>query len=354
MAKNYFQLLSHKTFKKYRDRINQENKTGVQLILLFDAVILLINLIGAVLEGKNMLQLFQLDALSIYIVVAGLLYFLVRRKKEANYTFWIYMLEEPLLLITMADGIFKHPYELTFSFMVYLVLFPLLILDVPWRIDLFVLGNALIYVGFDHHFKSLAVFSRDMTHLSNIVLMIYAASIFFLGVRMRNIQYADYFSHKADEDPLTGLYNRSGARHQINTQLPGILIYLDLDHFKEINDAYGHKAGDAILVEVAEVLRKNLRKEDVIVRLGGDEFAVYAHGIWTEEDISFKLRELIDYIKEIKVADHEDCKIVLSASIGCAYAPNGCESLEKLVHVADTAMYQAKRNGRDGFKIVMI
>lgn len=234
------------------------------------------------------------------------------------------------------------------------MLFPLLILDDPWRIDLFVLANALFYVGFDYKFKAFAVFSRDMTHLTNIVLMIYAASIFFLGVRMRNIQYADHFAHKADEDPLTGLYNRSGARHQINTHLPGILIYLDLDHFKEINDAYGHKAGDAILVDVAEVLRQNFRRQDIIIRLGGDEFAVYAHGIWQEEEVGEKLRALIDRIKEIRPAAHEDSPIILSASIGCAYAPDGCESLEKLVHIADTAMYQAKRKGRDGFKIVTI
>lgn len=354
MIKQYLSILTKENFVKNDARINQENHIGMELILHFYLIILILNVLVKLVDWSNPFGNATLTAQVIYIVAALVFNELFLKRKDRNYTLWIYLVIAPMLLITMIGGIVNKPNEMTFTFLFYLLLLPILILDYPKRIGGFVLLMALAYAILDFTYKPSTIFWRDMMHLVNVVLMSTAASLYFLAIRIRNMGYAEYFAEMADEDPLTGLFNRAGARHHINPAKPCIFIYLDLDQFKSVNDRFGHEAGDAVIVSTAKMLRSNFRYDDVVIRLGGDEFAVYAPGGWTLEYVEDKLEDLLTGVRGIRPDKSADGAEHMTASIGCAYAPHGRESLDELMRDADRAMYEVKKSGKDAYRIVTV
>ena len=159
----------------------------------------------------------------------------------------------------------------------------------------------------------------------------------------------------ANFDPLTGLPNRAQLNEHLKQALSlakrsnghVALLFLDLDHFKDINDTLGHSTGDTVLVEVAHRLRSQMREEDIVTRMGGDEFIFLLPGTDAKHAtyIAQKLLELIAIPYHIPPYE-----LILSASIGIAIYPEDGFDLETLSQSADTAMYQAKREGRQGYR----
>ncbi|MET4027324.1 diguanylate cyclase (GGDEF)-like protein/PAS domain S-box-containing protein [Marinobacter sp. MBR-99] len=160
----------------------------------------------------------------------------------------------------------------------------------------------------------------------------------------------------AHYDSLTGLPNRvlfsdrlqqsmAQARRQ-NYQLA--VIYIDLDHFKPINDAFGHHAGDGLLVEVARRMRSTLREEDTLARLGGDEFAAIVVNVADQQTLEALLARLLTKIGDpVWVADHS---VEVSASLGYTLYPQNAElDGDQLLRQADQAMYRAKREGKNRY-----
>jgi diguanylate cyclase (GGDEF)-like protein/PAS domain S-box-containing protein len=161
----------------------------------------------------------------------------------------------------------------------------------------------------------------------------------------------------ADHDPLTGCYNRRRFHEELERLLDetqrysskGALLYLDLDHFKYLNDTCGHQAGDNLLLLVVDELRKLMRSSDIIARLGGDEFAIAMLDADGSEAIS--AAERINQQLEIVVYPGLGINHRISASIGIALFPrDGTDAKELLVN-ADIAMYQAKEQGRFGWHL---
>ena len=155
-------------------------------------------------------------------------------------------------------------------------------------------------------------------------------------------------AHLADHDPLTGLANRAtfqaGLEAMVREPGGGILMLIDLDHFKAANDRYGHGVGDALLVEAARRLREAVRPSDLVGRLGGDEFALLAFGALPEmaEELAARVREALSPRLVIGGAD-----LPVTASIGIACAPGHAGGAEALLHAADLALYEAKAQGRN-------
>jgi len=159
-------------------------------------------------------------------------------------------------------------------------------------------------------------------------------------------------AHLAFHDPLTGLPNRPAVEEQLGRDLARAArdggtvsaLYIDLDHFKLVNDSLGHSAGDKVLIEVARRIRAVSRAGDVLARLGGDEFMLVCPGLGGAgaEVVADKVLDALD---DSLVVDGEEFQI--GASIGIAVGPrDGADAADMLKH-ADTAMYQAKRTGRD-------
>jgi diguanylate cyclase (GGDEF)-like protein len=128
--------------------------------------------------------------------------------------------------------------------------------------------------------------------------------------------------------------------HRKTDNLSLAVLFVDFDNFKDINDSYGHSAGDAVLSTVAARLKNRLRKNDTVSRIGGDEFAIILEGI-AEEHIGVKVAgELLDLINlPIEINNHT---ITIDASIGISFYPHHGEDVDMLLEKADLAMYKAK------------
>jgi len=158
---------------------------------------------------------------------------------------------------------------------------------------------------------------------------------------------------QALHDPLTGLPNRTLLEQRMRSgppdqpgAVPGrSLLFIDLDHFKVINDSLGHAFGDRVLRAVAERVRSVVRPKDLVARFGGDEFVVLCEetvGPETGRDIARRVRDVL--LRPVVI---EDTPVHLGVSIGIAHDPAGClEDPGALIRDADTAMYQAKARGR--------
>ena len=144
-------------------------------------------------------------------------------------------------------------------------------------------------------------------------------------------------------DPLTGVWNRRGFEKEGNVRLrdgrDGAVLYLDLNHFKTINDRFGHQAGDALLKAFGHRLEFCLRPEDVLGRLGGDEFAIVLPGI-SVEDAKHVATRLLKTAQEAYIIQGQEIKC--TASVGLALMPQHGTELWHLISVADQAMYNAK------------
>jgi diguanylate cyclase (GGDEF)-like protein len=167
------------------------------------------------------------------------------------------------------------------------------------------------------------------------------------GPRIARALLADQAKHEATVDPLTGLHNRRGfdeAFHLISAK-EGALVYADIDRFKNLNDTLGHPAGDAALVHFARIIREQIRTFDVAGRIGGEEFAV-----WLPEtglDLGGRIAERIRVKLGTTAWDWRGRQWPLSASFGVAACPETSSSLDNLPAQADSALYVAKRSGRN-------
>jgi diguanylate cyclase len=125
--------------------------------------------------------------------------------------------------------------------------------------------------------------------------------------------------------------------------LKSALLFIDLDGFKQINDFYGHEAGDRVLIETAQRLKSALRGDDAVARFGGDEFMVYLHGLDTERNIE-AVCDQIRHVVETPVTVCDGVQQRVGASIGLACYPQDGQDIETLMRVADIRMLELKRS----------
>ncbi len=153
-------------------------------------------------------------------------------------------------------------------------------------------------------------------------------------------------------DPLTGLYNQRYLRRHLSGLVEGgqgkqlSVLMIDVDHFKSVNDRFGHPSGDRALRLIADALRINTRVFDSLARYGGEEFVVVMPGTGPDEAVAAaeRLRSAVEAIKFVPL---DNGRVSLTVSIGVACALNAIGSPELLLQAADAALYDAKRNGRN-------
>lgn len=177
----------------------------------------------------------------------------------------------------------------------------------------------------------------------------------FVILALASIQYManlqDKLARLAATDMLTGLPNRRAFMEAIETRdvesCCDVVMMIDVDHFKRINDTFGHAVGDICLQQLAVCFKKQIRKTDVVARMGGEEFAVLLEGASIEEAIP--IAERIARGGQIELSERED-GIRVTTSVGVAER-RGEVSIDLILHRADEALYRAKAEGRACFRI---
>ncbi|MDX1442714.1 MAG: GGDEF domain-containing protein [Gammaproteobacteria bacterium] len=214
--------------------------------------------------------------------------------------------------------------------------------------------NLLHFYGIAPHLP-IEVFNAyvGLVFLPIILIML---ALEFLHWRM--YMYRHELTRRAQHDELTGLPNR---RHFIDMasrlhaaaprqNVPVSVFYIDLDRFKEVNDEFGHDAGDNVLRHVANVLEDSLRRNDVVARMGGEEFVAWLHD--TDHETACHVAERVRKALETQKIpiNSSDITVELTASIGvatCAQPTHSPGMLEELLARADEALYEAKARGRN-------
>ena len=163
--------------------------------------------------------------------------------------------------------------------------------------------------------------------------------------------------HIARYDVLTGAPNRGLLADRLSQALARTkrerellaVCYLDLDGFKQVNDNFGHEAGDQVLVEITRRIKETIREDDTVARLGGDEFVVLLVGLQAPEECVSSLHRLLEAISQ-PIALH-GASVRISASIGVALYPEDNQDTDTLLHHADQAMYIAKQSGKNRYHL---
>jgi diguanylate cyclase (GGDEF)-like protein len=171
-----------------------------------------------------------------------------------------------------------------------------------------------------------------------------------VGLALTNLRLREILREQAIRDPLTGLFNRRHMQESLDRefhrahrrQRPLGLILLDLDHFKKYNDTRGHQAGDALLRVIGEFLQTHIRGEDIACRYGGEEFLLILSDS-ALDDTRRRAEQLREGIKALP----EEQRSMVTASLGVAVFPDHGFTAAAVLRAADTALYQAKDEGRD-------
>lgn len=177
------------------------------------------------------------------------------------------------------------------------------------------------------------------------------ATVTLARSRENSLVRAERLAYDASHDSLTGLANRAAAIDRLDHALArcarqgGLLgvMFIDLDHFKQVNDTHGHEAGDRLLVEVASVLQRTVRAKDTVCRFAGDEFVVVVEDIENTDDGLALAHRVCAAVEQVGSAQHSSTRC--TASIGVAFSVDGDREAASLLHRADQAMYQAKGAG---------
>ncbi|AWB06705.1 GGDEF domain-containing protein (plasmid) [Azospirillum humicireducens] len=189
------------------------------------------------------------------------------------------------------------------------------------------------------------------------VALFTAAGVLMLGTMLarerRRVDTERVLRDAALSDPLTGLANRRAFFGAIDREVAGALrqhtpmslLMLDIDHFKEVNDARGHDAGDAVLVALSRVLLRGVRQSDLVARFGGEEFAILLP--CTPVEGAFLLAERLRCAVRDSGIEHDGTVLHVTVSIGVSSLTRNADRPDSLIKAADIALYRAKSDGRD-------
>jgi diguanylate cyclase (GGDEF)-like protein len=175
-----------------------------------------------------------------------------------------------------------------------------------------------------------------------------------VSLAVANLKLRETLHSQSVRDPLTGLFNRRYMEESLDREVyrakrsdrPLGIIMLDLDHFKEFNDTFGHEAGDVLLRELGSFLQRHIRRQDIACRYGGEEFTL----ILPEASLEVtreRAEQLLKRIEQLQVDYQGQVLGTLSVSAGVAALPDQGSNSEAVLRAADGALYQAKAQGRN-------
>lgn len=281
-----------------------------------------------------------------FLVVALLCRVIKKRGKWLIILLWYVALSIIFSYAIILNTVIRNDISAT-TFCLIMIVAPLLIIDKPWRVFCYFLLVIGCFIPVDFQQKSNYLAFTDTVNALCCFFMGSAIHIRIIRTKMREMVQKRYIEKERDTDALTGCLTKKAFERKmvekIDTSRCGVLLVMDLDHFKSINDTYGHVFGDMVLRTMGECIRKSFSDTALYGRFGGDEFQVWLPGKHGLKEISARLDELLFNIHSIETPDE---RVRIAASIGIALCPENGEKYEVLFENADAALYAAKNMGR--------
>ncbi len=352
--------------KDFIEQTNIENAKRLQNIALVIMFIVAIQAVSYTLAHNTMYG-FSLIIVKISILIAGIVVVtgLWRLRKFDGFLrkhSTIYLFSSAFAMIAMATVNTFVAQDISSDISIYILVLMAVIsscrMDTKWTIGLLSSSYIIFAIG-------IGFFQLDPVYLlshrvngaiSNILAFVISRMFFQYQIKDYKDKIAADIRNKelqilSEIDDLTGLYNKGVIYSKLsemienarNTNGNVYLGLLDLDHFKEINDRYGHLYGDEVLKEIALKIQENVREEDFVGRYGGDEFVIVFQNTDSEMVVAIMKRLL----EEVNRLVFRDCKI----SFSCGVAIWNGESCENLLKRADEYMYEVKQIGKNNIKI---
>jgi diguanylate cyclase (GGDEF)-like protein len=175
-----------------------------------------------------------------------------------------------------------------------------------------------------------------------------------MALAISNLKLRETLKHESIHDPLTGLFNRRYMQESLKREIararrqgqPVGVIMIDIDHFKQFNDTYGHEAGDRVLKELASLLQSHIRSSDIACRYGGEELLLILPDA-SLVDTQHRAEQLREKVKQLRVRYRHQNLGSITISLGVACCPDQGLTGEAVIQAADRALYRAKKLGRD-------
>ena len=279
-------------------------------------------------------------------------YLLGKHKKLTLLFVYAYMLF--LSASSIITGVFLCKDRNAVFFFIAQTTFPVIFLDTPLRMAGLSLVSAIVFDILAYFFKTP---DRYMIDIMNSVIFLITGML--LSIFTANIKLNDFIFQKAikterDTDGLTGLLNKSSMMREIRKSMTndpknGILVMLDVDDFKRINDSYGHVVGDFVISGIARCLNSSFRNSDIIGRFGGDEFVIFMPFTHDVVIAQSRVKKVLSLMAETIELPNENDKV--TGSFGIAVCSEFGDTYDDLFRKADYALYRAKNGGKNQFSV---
>lgn len=273
-------------------------------------------------------------------------------RKGANGLAWQYLSMGLLYAISGIGGLYFRPEDNAVAICVFVTVLPMFVVGNVRQSVLpgVVAAAAYILLAF-----LTASPQFEVARLTNLLLSTLIGCIlghYSVVSRAKNYRLRDTLRRQRDTDALTNVLTRRAAEQKITgilsgSDVPCVMVMIDVDNFKTINDNYGHNYGDYVLEVVSALLRSNFRTGDIICRLGGDEFIVFAVDVPDAAWIVSRLDSIQEKLAHTPLRGGAPPKLTIS--MGCVGAPEYGTTFEELYRKADRVLYKAKEQGKNSY-----
>lgn len=286
----------------------------------------------------------------VFLVIHAICSLMKKRVSKIIIPLWYLAMTMMFTYAIILNTVLRNDISAT-TFCLIMMAAPLLVMDKPWRMLCYFVLILAVFIPIDFRSKAYYLAYTDTV---NALCSLFLGTVIHMSVirtKTREIMQRHYIERQRDTDKLTGCVTKAAFESKLKEILEkggtnGTLLIMDIDHFKNVNDFYGHVFGDMVLHTIGERLHQIFPKEAMCGRFGGDEFQVWLPGIYDARDADIYLKKLLTDARKIQTPD-ERMKITLS--IGGAVSPDNGDNYFVLFENADAALYSAKNMGRNRY-----
>ena len=276
-------------------------------------------------------------------------------KKDSIIPQLIIYLSMSLLFLFGCFISYNKPWGHATTFITFLLVLPMFMVDKPFFMAIELSAASAVYLVWMHGVKPYDVWMTDFVNVIIYTIMGIFLNVIANSIRIREFVLNREIKIQKDLDELTGLRNKGALTREINEFLAdpmtdkGIMFMLDIDHFKAINDTYGHDAGDRVLAQVGHFLKQEFNNNEIVGRFGGDEFIIFVKDIDNLDAVDSIAKKIVSGVAENVVMPNPDEKVCVS--MGVVIYQGRETNYSEIFKKADVAMYLSKADDKKEYHI---